>query len=226
MIGADELISAPNYLLSEIKSVLQAYRENEYYKLKNQELTCKLREYKQTVLNNNRLLQYLNIKSSKNIKSVFARVISREPVQYYECLVIDKGKKDGFYNGLSVTAPQKDGSLVVIGSIVETYENSSKILLITSSSASLIVKVDNGNIEYLSKGNSTQFLEICYVENDTLLKLGDKMVSGYSSTIFQENVAVGVISPHSLKENPKNVYVKVFFSDEIIREVIVFVPQK
>ncbi|MDR0401440.1 MAG: rod shape-determining protein MreC [Endomicrobium sp.] len=209
------------------KSIIDLYDENVFYKQKNQKLICKLFNYSIIVGEYNELLRALKLEKIKNTMPVFARVLIRNSNEWCKCFTINKGKKDGLYNGLPVLMfCKKKDKLCVAGKIVKTHAFSSEVELITNKSYFLPVKINGVNC--LSEGTNSHSLKISYIPNNISIDVGDEVVTSGLSSVFFENTLVAVVTNtfrKNLNDDFKTVSANVFFDLDTICKVIVFVPE-
>jgi rod shape-determining protein MreC len=227
-------VSAANFILhstegvvGNIKSVVCTHQENIAYKQKNQELLDKLRNYSSMCKNYNDLVKLFKLNEVKNTRSVFAGISVREPGEWYQYFVLDKGKKDGLYNELPVLMfNKKKNALCAAGRIIETHKTSSKVVLITNSICALPVEVKGKGINCLAEGFNSNLLKITYIPKKAAVKSGDEIVvSGFSGT-FHKDVPVGFVTDVSEDQlsDFKTAIAKVFFDENIIHKAIILVP--
>ena len=134
-----------------------------------------------------------NIKENNNLKPIFANVIVREPTQWYKLVIIDKGSQDGIELDNSVVAVLSNGQTCVFGRIVEVYNSTSKVALVTNPLFSLPVQIKDSNIDCVCDGYDNQYLKLSFIPQSAKLKLKDKIVTSPLSNIFEKGINVGII---------------------------------
>ncbi|MDR1928734.1 MAG: rod shape-determining protein MreC [Endomicrobium sp.] len=188
----DRIFYLTKNIFASIKNISRLQQENLLYKQKNQELINKLYNYDLLFQEYSDLSKLLNLKKNKKTLLVFSKILIREPSEWYKWIIIDKGFNDGLYNELPVVMFDKYNSILcVLGKIIETYKNSSKIILITNSTYKLPVEI-NG-IKCLANGINSNLLRINYIPVNENIKHGDKVIVSNLSSIFQKGLYVGVI---------------------------------
>ena len=143
--GWTAVFSDKSHLQKQIK-LLEA--ENSRLTMENQSL----QEYKQESF---RLRKMLNFENSNREKYDLlpAHLIARSPNNWYECITIDRGLRQGVQNGMPVISP---GGLV--GCVGSVSENSAQVNLITDREmavGAIIQKTreTNGIVEGLGDSN-------------------------------------------------------------------------
>jgi rod shape-determining protein MreC len=214
--AANQIFQASGNLAENIKSIVYMRQENLFYKQINWELSDKLRNYEVTLASYKRLIKLLDMPKIRSAKSVFAKIIVREPQEWYQCFIIDKGSSGGLYNGLQVAVPQEDGGLCAVGSIIETYSNSSKVALITNVLSAVPVQIKGKNIGCLAEGSNSNLIKIMYIPVNAAVKPGDEIEASPLSSIFSEGMPIGKIISVSEEQEMhfKTAIAEVFFESD------------
>jgi rod shape-determining protein MreC len=226
--AANFIFCSSGKFVDNFKSIVRLRQENIAYKQKNQELTDKLRNYDTVFQEYNNLAELLKLAKIRDTTSIFAKISVREPSEWYQWLVIDKGEDDGLYNELPVTMFSKDrNTLCAMGSIVETYKHSSKVALITNSIHALPVEIKNKGINCLAEGFGSNLLKITYIAHGTSVQPGDEVIVSELSSVFQKGMPVGIIK-NIIKEPTldfKTAMATVFFEDNTLYDAVILVPK-
>jgi rod shape-determining protein MreC len=226
--AANQIFQSAGNFAGNIKSIVYVSQENNFYKQKNQELIDKLRNYEAMCAQYNELIHLLDIAKMKKTKSVFARVSVREPGEWYQWLIIDKGLNHNLYNELPVVVPGPDGTLMALGRIVETYKNSAKVALITSALSAVPAKIKNKKIDCLAEGSNSGLIKITYLPLQADIEVGDVIVTSPLSSVFSEGIYIGVVT--SVATQPaldfQTATAEVMFDSDSLYEVIVLVPEE
>ncbi|MDR2772442.1 MAG: rod shape-determining protein MreC [Elusimicrobiota bacterium] len=211
-----------------IKSYVSISQENLTYRRINQELSSKLYNYNQMKREYDSLMDALQIPRSEYKAIVFARISIREPSEWYQWFILDKGAADGLENDLPVFMLMKNGVMCAVGSIVETYEHSAKVVLITNLFSAVPVRIRGKNINSLAEGMNSIGLKITYIPFNADVAVGDVIEVSPLSAIFPPGTLVGVIKSVSTAPSTdfKTALADVVFDKNIVNQVIVIVGQK
>lgn len=152
-------------------------------------------------LNNLRQLYKLD-EQYPDYEKVGARVIGKDPGNWFHTFVIDKGSEDGIKLDMNVMAGSGlVGRVVYVGpnwskviSIIDDKSNVSAMALSTSDT--MIV---SGNLEYMKDGMIT-FSQL--INTDENVKEGDKIVTSSISDKYLPGILIGYIS--SIKPDSNN----------------------
>ena len=221
-----EITSIPLHMISwtlfEIKKMVYYHRTFEEYKRfknDNENLKSRLMGMDQVILENTRLAKLLDFKRDLVYASVAAVVIGRDPSSWSSSMIINKGAKDGIRQGMPVIS-----LLGVVGKVTEVYQKNSKIILLTDPQFSVAAIIQETRESGLITG--TLQGDVCrlrYINQDSEIKIGQKIVTAKLSSSFPENVLIGEII--RIERNPQGqsleCIVKPAVSLSRIEEVIV-----
>lgn len=226
-VSSNLFSKAGNFLLY-LSNIIKVNQENIELKNEKIELTQQLIDYKIVLEDNARLRNLFNIKQDRNSKPIFANIIVREPTQWYQFSIIDKGSNDGIEMDSPVVAVLSNGQMCVFGRVVELYPSTSKIALITNPLFSVPVQIKQSNIDCVCDGYNDQYLRLSFIPQSVNLHLNDNLVTSQLSDIFDRGINVGKIvdiSRTSLGEY-QEVLIEPYCQSESIYEVVVLVKNK
>lgn len=226
--AANQIFQSAGNFADNIKAIVYLRQENLSYKQKNQELADQLRNYDTMCEQYTSLVKLLDIPKMRGKKSVFAKISIREPNEWYQWFVIDKGANEGLYNDLPVAMRRENGELCAVGRIIETYPGSSKVALITNVMSAVPVQIKGKNINCLAEGFNSNLMKITYIPLNAAVSAGDEIVSSSLSSVFGEGMPVGIIS--SVSQEPsmdfKTAIAEILFETDALYEAIILVPQE
>lgn len=217
------IISFP---IREVKKILYYHRTfDEYLRLRQETNLLKRRitSVDEVILENVRLLNLLDLKKKLLHSSIAAQVVGREPSNWNSSLLIDKGERDGIKKGMPVV-----NGLGVIGRINDVGENTSKIILLTDPQFSVAALVQRGRENGLVSGTLRGICRMTYVDENTHIQVGDKIITSKLSTAFPEGLMIGQVI--EVNENPKLASKEIFIQPSVlfsqIEEVLVLSEEK
>lgn len=145
---------------------------------------AKLQRQDYLVAQNARLKGVLNITESNQHNLALAQIIGTDTNPLKQIVVLNKGSNDGVRIGQTVI--DENG---ILGQIIHTYSNTSRLLLITDEQQSVsVVVARTGQRAMVSGGGSLDSLSLDYIfktadviEGDVLISsgLGDRIPAGY-----------------------------------------------
>lgn len=132
---------------------------------------------------------------------VAARVISKDPGNWYNVFTIDKGTNDGFEVGMNVMAGNG-----LVGIITDVGKNHSKVRSIIDDKSNvfgMFLKTSDlcnvkGNLKLIDSG----VIEVEIYDKDADVKDGYEVVTSHISDKFLEGILIGYIS--DITVNPAN----------------------
>lgn len=185
-------------------------RENDALKLRVAQLEGKAAEAE-------RLAALLHFRQSQaDVPMVAVRVIGGGPSTASFTIALDRGERDGIRKDMGVITP--DG---VVGKIIETYPNTSQVLLLTDNHSGVGAKFADSGIQHPVGGVGEPMLAMKYVPNDDEVNVGERVVTSGMDRIFPRDLPVGTITEVKPGNQFKQVRVKPAANLEKLEEVLV-----
>ncbi|NOX96526.1 MAG: rod shape-determining protein MreC [Nitrospirae bacterium] len=156
-------------------------------------LNSKIVELEEEKLENQRLRRLLIFKERTSFEelladSVGAKVIGREPTNWYRIVTIDKGKKEGIQKGMPVITAEG-----IVGYIDETGRNTSQVRLILDRSASVGGLIQRSRENGVVRGRGTALCEMVYLSPEADIKKGDLVISSGLGGRYPSSLRIGKI---------------------------------
>ncbi|MBX9571606.1 MAG: rod shape-determining protein MreC [Candidatus Obscuribacterales bacterium] len=178
-------------------------------KLADNEL--ELTKLKQEAKDVNRLRSLLNLKQSITRSTIGADVTGRSPDNWFEQVIIDKGKTDGVKLGAAVITAQG-----VVGQIAqEPAESTSVVRLVTDPEQKLGVVIQRINMPGVLRGNYKNPPIIEFVPVGTPVDIGDKIVCAGDGGIFPQGHPIGTVSMVRRDTNGTTLSIEVKLADNL-----------
>ncbi len=204
-------------LFETIANITRLKREAEELKNKNQELTSQIISLDELKKENENLRAALGIGLEKDFKLELAEITANDISQSY--ILINKGSKDGLQKDFPVITPQK----ILIGKIIEVYENYSKVMLISDKSSVFDAKVSEKEIygTVNGRGNLQMFFDLILITSD--INIGDVLVTSTIGGIFPKGLLVGTIKYVQKEDNKpfKIAEIEPFFNIKELDDVFI-----
>jgi len=209
-----KLKSIPENILNLIKI---DYKNREYEE-KIKRLKIEVYRLESLLYENKKVSEFLSITPSIKYKGIFARVISKDPVNPYNTIFIDKGNESYIKDGYPVIGFE-DGKYSLIGRVFEVYKNYSRVMLITDMRISFVGFVQERNVDFLLKGANDKKIIVDYISNDFNVKIGDIIKTSPSSLTFPPYLPVAFISDIYKEKSTMNFYSAIAFPIVDIRNI-------
>ena len=184
-------------------------------------LRARLFDLRELNQENIRLKNLFNFKQKSSLRLVVARVIGRSPDSWSSSVIIDKGRYNGIKPAMAVITHQG-----LVGSIVESADNTSKVLLINDSNQGISSIVQRSRQEGLVSGTLGTNLIMRYLPDDAQIIVGDVIITSELSQIYPKGLLVGRVVNIGREFAGLNRYALVKPSVDLanIEEVLVIIP--
>ena len=151
-------------------------------------LNRKIDELKIVSSDNDRLKELLNFRKTIPFTTIPAQVIGRDPSNWSNSLIIDKGLDNGIRQNRAVLFTKG-----LVGRVLETGRYSSKILLITDPNSKVGVMIQRNRQGGILLGSPDGRCKMVYIALDSDVSPGDKVITAGFGTIFPKDVLVGEV---------------------------------
>lgn len=153
------------------------------------DLLTRMSEETQAIRDENaRLRDLLNFQKVISYASIPATVIGRDPSNWSNSLVIDKGSLHGIKQ--SMVAISTRG---LVGRVVEVGKYSSKVLLITDPNLRVGVLIRRNRDGGVMIGRPGGRCKVIYISLDSDAKAGDKVITAGFGRVFPKDILIGEI---------------------------------
>ena len=180
-----------SFFLSSLINSGSLSRENEILKNENQKLLSQVAALKSIEQGNQAQSDVSSACQNSGFKLVMAGVIGLDD---NDVLSINKGSADGILEGMPVISQQN----VLFGKVSKVYKNYSKVMLISSKSSVVNIKVQQGDIlapeiDGVIKGNGglSAYLDLIPISSE--INSGDILVTSAIEKSFPKDLLVAKI---------------------------------
>lgn len=224
--NATRTIQVTHRLFGNISDIVRVHQDNISLRAELDRLAQLENEWKRAADENLRLRELVNFpRFSRNVQ-VKAKVVSRESDEWFQSVVIDKGKTDGLFLDAPVLA-MAGKRPAVLGRIGEVYGNSSKVILITNALSAIPALVYSSGDDGLLEGQNNQLLLLNYLVQDKNYSIGDEIHTSPLSAVFPSGILIGKVKDisDSSDDSFKSLVVKPAINLNNLREVVILIPQ-
>ena len=188
-----------------IESIGKFKEENAMLKNENLKLTYEISELKETKRENKVLRQQLGFSDDLCLNgSCFqwemGRTIGRDPSNYGKYITIDLGAKNGVKENQAVTV----SGGVLIGKVVKVFDNSSKVMLITSPDSSVNSIAQTTRANGVAKGKYATGVKLEMIDQSEDLISGDLIITSGLENGIPKGLIIGKIS--NIEESANKVF--------------------
>lgn len=164
------------------------YDENKMLRARNEILSRKLEEAGLLVTENERLKELLNFRKSIPYNTIPAQVIGRDPTNWSNSVIIDKGTAAGVKVNKSVISTRG-----LVGRVLEVGRHSAKILLITDPNSKVGALIQRNGQGGMLVGRPDGKCKMLYVALDSDISPGDMVLTAGFGAIYPKGILVGEV---------------------------------
>ncbi len=137
---------------------------------------------------NEKLKELLDLKTTLPFTTLAAQVIGRDPSNWSNSLIIDKGLDDGVKQNKAALSAKG-----LVGRVVEVGRHSSRILLITDPNSKVGVVIQRNGHGGVLVGRPDGRCKMIYIALDSDTAAGDKVLSAGFGSAFPKGILVGEV---------------------------------
>ena len=188
-----QVVTAPIQITSQTINTINKFRFLEKENLKFREEIIRLKKWQTLALKNQRensaYKKLLNSTTSNINIFKTAAVISRSPNIYAKTIIINVGLNQGISEDMPVINERG-----LVGKIISTSGNKSKVILINDPNFSAPVKTISNKFYAIIKGTSNgRYLTSAFIKDEKKPKIGDILITSGSTKNFPKDILVGKV---------------------------------
>jgi rod shape-determining protein MreC len=194
--GIGPVLKAMSIPVRSVDQVIDSYINLIDVKRKNGELKKRLdamEEENQKLVDlekeNGRLRKLLELKGPKQKETVAANVIGEDVVNWFRCIIIDKGRTSGIGEKMPVITPSG-----VVGQAVEVNRWHTKVMIVNDTNSAVDTYVSGKETRGIAEGTGQTLLKLKYVLKNDDIEVGDKLITSGKDGIYPKGLAVGIIT--------------------------------
>lgn len=177
-------------LIDSISGYFAAGSQNAQLRREVEIARIRLKEAEALRGENARLKALVNVQDGETASVAVSRLIGSSSTSMRRFAYIGAGSDDGVKVGMPVRSPRG-----VVGRVLETASNTSRILLLTDSQSVLPVRLSRENVVAFAEGRGDGLLQIRLVNlGINPLKKGDMLVTSGSGGYYRPGIAVAIVS--------------------------------
>ena len=163
-------------------------KDNDRLKEKIIEYQAKTVTYREALATNVRLRKLLKLKETLPAPTITARIIGRDPSQWFKTFSIDRSSSDGVMKGMPVITAEG-----VVGQILDGGNRRAKVLQTIDPNSAIEVRIQDTRTQGIIKGTGTSY-RLLYVPKNNDVNQGDLLVTSGLGGVFPKGLAVAVVS--------------------------------
>ncbi|MFN3966738.1 MAG: rod shape-determining protein MreC [Endomicrobiia bacterium] len=216
------IVNKSQILGENIISFVKTHQENQKLKKQIEELELIHRKYETLLRENTEIKALLNIQKRIHYKVFSARVIGRDPTDWFKTILIDTNGLSLVKRNLPVININKN-QICLLGRVIDVQKSTAKVLLLTDPLSNVPAKVTRSGETGVIVGQGSSDLILDYLLPESDIKIGDKVITSGIGEIFPEGIPIGTVYKIYSKDNTyfKKAIVKPFISWNKINFVLV-----
>ncbi|MBI4050870.1 MAG: rod shape-determining protein MreC [Elusimicrobia bacterium] len=121
---------------------------------------------------------------------LWARVMGRDPGNWFRSFLVDRGGQDGISSNAPVLGVF-EGRVGLLGRVIEVRPNVSKVLLVTDELSSVAAYLKDTRWEGLVEGTGGTRLKMNYLPLDAQIQIGQEVLVSPASVVFPQGLSIG-----------------------------------
>jgi len=150
----------------------------------------------ETQRENERLHQILQLREDISLPTIAARVIGKDPSNWFRSILIDKGFREGIKKNAAVLSPKG-----LVGRVIEVMEGTSRVQLITDPNCAVGALVQASRVGGLVVGEVGPFCRLKFLPQGAEIQVGDSVLTSGLSGLSPKGIPIGTVSAVHKKEN-------------------------
>ncbi len=138
---------------------------------------------------NERLRTVLAFRNQVPFHAQTCRVIGRDPSNWFETLVIDRGDRDGLRVNMGVITPEG-----VVGRIIKTMPRMSLVLLVTDRDSAIAAQIQRSRDQGIVEGKEGPGAKFKYLPQMADVRVGDVVVTSGLAGVFPKGLMLGTVT--------------------------------
>lgn len=215
-IMISDAISASFKTIAGIKNLIS---ENADLKKENKDLLGRLTQYGDLAKENDLLRNQLGVVGNGNFSLLSGEIVSFDPINFTNSMLINKGSRDGVMAGMPVILPGN----IILGKVSEIHSAHSSVALISDKNNKVNAISERAQVSGVLNGSSGGALLMDLIEKDASLEEGDLILTSGLDGVYPKNLIVGRVTKITAGDGGifKQAYIKPAFAE--LRDNLIFV---
>lgn len=195
----DTVVPNMDWAMAPVTGTINLFRDFQSYQRladQNRELRSELRQmraWKEAALQleqeNARLLDLNNVRLDPKLTFITGVVMADSGSPFRQSVILNVGARDGLQDGWATM----DG-IGLVGRISGTGRNTARVILLTDAASAVPVTIQPSGQTALLTGDNSSAPLLAFLENDDLVRPGDRVVTSGDGDVFPAGLLVGQVT--------------------------------
>ena len=182
-------VTAAANMIGDFQSYARIYEQNQELRRELQQMQAWREAALQLEQQNARLLDLNNVRLDPRFTWITGRVLADSGSPFRQSVMLNVGARDGVGDGWATM----DG-LGLVGRISGTGQRTARVILLTDGTSRLPVTIQPSGQHAIVQGDNTAAPSIDFLEEDTAVRPGDRVVTSGDGGVFPSGVLVGQVA--------------------------------
>jgi rod shape-determining protein MreC len=182
-------VQSVEYVIDNYFNLIDVKRKNGDLKKRLEAMQQENQKMVELEKENERLRSLLELRGEPSRQKIAANVIGEDLINWFRCIIIDKGTAVGVTQKMPVITPAG-----LVGQTVEVNRWHTKVMIINDTNSAVDTYVTGKHTRGLVEGTGQTLLKLKYVLKNDDAEVGDKLITSGKDGIFPKGISVGIIT--------------------------------
>jgi rod shape-determining protein MreC len=181
-------VRSVDYVLDNYVNLIDVKKRNGELKKRVDSMELENQRITELEKENERLKALLDMVRQRPNEMIAARVIGEDVMNWFKCIIIDKGKNSGINARMPVITP-----VGVVGQTVEVSRWHTKVMIINDTNSAVDVYSAGKHTRGIIEGTGQTILKLKYVLKNDDIEVGDRLITSGKDAIYPTDLALGIV---------------------------------
>lgn len=181
-------VRSVDHLVDEYINLINVKRRNAELTRRLERLQLENEKIVELEKENQRLKGLLQLKEQKTNDLVAANITGEDVMNWFKCVIIDKGRSAGIKEKMPVITPAG-----VVGQAVEVNMWHSKVMIINDTNSAIDIYITGKHTRGIVEGTGQTVVKLKYVQKNDDVEVGDKLITSGKDGIYPRGLPVGIV---------------------------------
>jgi rod shape-determining protein MreC len=178
-----------DYVIENYINLIDVRKKNVELKKKIEAAELESQKIVELEKENERLKGLLGLVEQRPNEMIAAHVIGEDVINWFKCIIIDKGKDSGIRQKMPVVTP-----VGVVGQAVDVNKWHTKVMIINDTNSAVDAYVAGKHTRGIVVGTGETVLKLKYVLKNDDIEAGDRLITSGKDAIYPKGLALGIVT--------------------------------